>query len=297
MYIYTVRRTYQRSVRKSDHAHQVETNREAFATKRKELRNAIRKAQNKSWEDLCRAVETDPWGIPYIVITKHIGRRRPGAEARGKEDVVADHLFPELLTIAWYQEPQPVDHADGTIDLEFTLDELRTAAIRLSTGKAPGLDYIPNEVLRRVIIKKSRTLLGTYNVCIRQQAFLLRWKIARLVLLYKGAGKSIDEPSSYISLCLIDAAGKLLERLFLNRLDDHLSKTGMRAENQYGFRRGRSNKCAIEQLIEVATGDVRGAVQHRDLCVVVSLDVRNAFNTAPWRRIDEVVRKCRVPAY
>lgn len=40
-----------------------------------------------------------------------------------------------------------------------------------------------------------------------------------------------------------------------------------------------------------------GSVRHRDLCVVVSLDVRNAFNTTQWRRIDAALRERLVPPY
>jgi len=47
----------------------------------------------------------------------------------------------------------------------------------------------------------------------------------------------------------------------------------------------------------VARGAAVGATQHRDLCVVVSLDVRNAFNTVPWPRIDAALRRKKVPPY
>jgi len=57
--------------------------------------------------------------------------------------------------------------------------------------------------------------------------------------------------------------------------------TGQRSDNQYGFRHGRSTDDAIDRVICAAHGAELSTVQHRDLCVVVSLDVRNAFNTAP----------------
>ncbi|KAL4084959.1 hypothetical protein QTP88_027819 [Uroleucon formosanum] len=96
---------------------------------------------------------------------------------------------------------------------------------------------------------------------------------------------------------MVDSAGKLLERLILTRLDEHLDTTGQRSANQYGFRRGRSTEDAIARLLETAQGAALGAVQHRDLCVAVSLDVSNAFNSAAWRKIDAALRKKNVPAY
>ncbi|CAI6342698.1 unnamed protein product [Macrosiphum euphorbiae] len=96
---------------------------------------------------------------------------------------------------------------------------------------------------------------------------------------------------------MLNSAAKLLERLLLTRLNLHLDSTGQRSENQYGFRQGRSTDDAIDRVISAARGAASGAVQHRDLCVVVSLDVRNAFNTAPWPRIDAALRERLVPSH
>lgn len=96
---------------------------------------------------------------------------------------------------------------------------------------------------------------------------------------------------------MLDSAGKLLERLVLGRLLQHLDDTGQRSENQYGFRNGRSTVDAIERLLQAAHCAAMGAVQHRDICVAVSLDVKNALNTAPWRRIDAALRACQIPPY
>jgi hypothetical protein len=40
-----------------------------------------------------------------------------------------------------------------------------------------------------------------------------------------------------------------------------------------------------------------GAARHRDICVAVSLDVKNAFNTAPWKKMDNALRVKNVPSY
>jgi len=94
---------------------------------------------------------------------------------------------------------------------------------------------------------------------------------------------------------MLDSAGKLLKRLLLSRLDHHLDRTGHRSPNQYGFRSGRSTEDDIERLLETAHGAALDAVQHRDICVAVSPDVRNAFNSAPWPMIDAALRGKLVP--
>jgi len=94
---------------------------------------------------------------------------------------------------------------------------------------------------------------------------------------------------------MLDSAGKMLERLVLARLNAHLDNTGQRAENQFGFRKGCSTTDAIDRVLLAARGAAVGAVQHRDLCTAVLLDVRNAFNSVPWRNIDLALRSRSVP--
>lgn len=291
-----MRRQYQRSMRRRNGSpEQTEAMRANYKAKRKELRNAIRSSQAKCWSDLCAAVDSDPWGLPYRVVTKRISRRRPGIEAKGREPEIADHLFPNHPPTDWSQEPRLSDESDHQAADQFTLEELREACLRLPAGKATGPDGIPNEVLLRVSRIVPQVLLNTFNRCLAKTEFPAQWKTARLVLLHKGPGKPIEEPSSYRPLCMLNSTAKLLERLLLTRLNRHLDDTGQRTDNQYGFRHGRSTEDAIERVIRAANGAATGAVQHRDICVVVSLDVRNAFNTAPWRRIDAALRERLVP--
>lgn len=117
------------------------------------------------------------------------------------------------------------------------------------------------------------------------------------MLLYKGQGKPRDLPSSYIPISLLDGVGKVFERVLLNRLETHIIRAGALNANQHGFRRSKSTIDAIEEVLSIAESAKRGPVQNRDLCVLVTLDVRNAFNSAPWRFIDEALRRSSVPHY
>jgi len=86
----------------------------AYYAKRKELRIAIWEAQAKSGADLCQAADADPWGLPYKVVMKKIGRRRPGLEASGREKAIADHMFPAHPATDWFQEPPLTDDEQRT---------------------------------------------------------------------------------------------------------------------------------------------------------------------------------------
>lgn len=109
----------------------------------------------------------------------------------------------------------------------------------------------------------------------------MRWKRANFVLIHKGHDKPRDVPSSYRPISLLDGVGKVFERLLLNRLYTHIEAVGALSERQYGFRRSRSTMDAISDVLKVAKASGSGSVQYRDLCVLITLDVKNAFNSAP----------------
>lgn len=78
-----------------------------------------------------------------------------------------------------------------------------------------------------------------YNMCLSFGKFPTNWKKDRLVIIQK-PGKSLDSPSAYRPISLLDNCGKHLEKLIVERLRGQLIDDHAIADNQHGFRRGRS---------------------------------------------------------
>ncbi|XP_029157038.1 uncharacterized protein LOC114929630 [Nylanderia fulva] len=132
-----------------------------------------------------------------------------------------------------------------------------------------------------------------YNECLRTGTFPQVWKKASIVLIPK-EGKHKEPPSAYRPICLLDEAGKILERVIAARLVHHLSREGPNLnERQYGFRAGRSTVDAISQVRSVS----QAVTREGGVLLTVSLDILNAFNTLPWHRVGEALQYHRVPPY
>ncbi|CAB0044540.1 unnamed protein product [Trichogramma brassicae] len=99
-----------------------------------------------------------------------------------------------------------------------TLEELKGAQSRIKERSAPGPDGIPNSALKIAIAARPDIFLRVYTMCLETGVFPSGWKRQRLVLLPK-PGKPPDEPSSYRPLCMLDTAGKILERIICDRLE------------------------------------------------------------------------------
>lgn len=132
-------------------------------------------------------------------------------------------LFSSSPIFDWNARPLPVPHGDTPL---FTEAELVTAALRLPSGKAPGLRDIPNEALAVLCAKRPDVPLAVFNGCLAAGTFPDVWRTARLVLLHKEAEMPMTIASSFRPLCMLNSAGKLLERLILRSLSTFVAETG-----------------------------------------------------------------------
>lgn len=102
--------------------------------------------------------------------------------------------------------------------------------------------------------------------------FPSKWKHANLILIKKD-GKTENFPSSYRVLCLLDTHGKLLEHLLLGRLKLDIERRGGLADNQLGFREGRSVLDALRRVMELAGQAASGTRRTRRIPAVITLDM------------------------
>jgi len=264
-----------------------------FKAERRLLVIKIRTAKEDNWRKLCELVDNDPWGLPYRIVMKKLNRRRtiPGIDLPGRLDSIVSTLFPTKPPFGRDVIPVSPEDLDRGC---FSVEEVKAAARRLPNGKAPGPDGIPNEVLKVAVGLFPQYFTEMYNSCTRSAYYPPDWKTANLVLLRK-QGKALDCPSAYRPLCMLDSVGKLYEKLLTGRLREHLTKTGQ-ASNQFGFRPGKSTLDAMSR-VRAAVQDANGRGHAYNRFVgMLTLDVKNAFNSAPWDRIiDALVRKDAPP--
>lgn len=53
----------------------------------------------------------------------------------------------------------------------------------------------------------------------------------------------------------------------------------------------------IQAVLDVAADAGKGLTRDRRLCVLITLDVKNAFNTVPWICVDAAASKMELPSY
>lgn len=279
------RRRYQKALRRS----LAEEEKKSYKDAKKNLRIAIRRSQDNCWRNLIEEVDKNPWGAAYRIVMNKIGKRPPiptDMIPAIVSELFSTHTAIEMITDQVTTRIPPV-----------TNQEVEASSARFRIGKAPGPDGVPNEVQKVAVKACPEMFQKIFRQCMIDGVFPKTWKRARLVLLRKG-NKSADQPSSYHPLCMLDTTGKMFERIVCNRIEEALDKerTGL-AINQYGFRKGRSTIDAIQRVLTEVTEAGAGTIYQRQLCVLVTLDVANAFNSASWAEILSAMRYKNVPNY
>ncbi|CAB0034714.1 unnamed protein product [Trichogramma brassicae] len=209
------------------------------------------------------------------------------------------HMVAALFPCVPDEPALPPPHQAGAIVPAVTLEELRRACGRIKDHTAPGPDGVPNSAIKIAIATHPDIFLEVYTACLRTGVFPACWKRQRLVPLPK-PGKPPEEPSSYRPLCMLDTAGKILERIICDRLEATTKSPGGLSDHQYGFRKGRSTINAIENVIATVREAIAGKRWNRGTkkyYAVVTLDVKNAFNSAQWNNINAALRRMRTPEY
>ncbi|CAB0039191.1 unnamed protein product [Trichogramma brassicae] len=249
------RRLFQRSRGRYDE----ETHSANYASARRLLRVAIKTSKRRCWRQLCDEVDNDVWGKPYKVVMSRLGcpqAKQPSSPLLVRGAVAA--LFPRVPSGPALRLPRRAEEPIPAV----TLEELKGAQSRIKERSAPGPDGIPNSALKIAIAARPDIFLRVYTTCLETGVFPPVWKRQRLVLIPK-PGKPPDEPSSYRPLCMLDTAGKILERIICDRLEAFTERPGGLSERQYGFRKGRSTIDAIEDIVSTARYAVAGRRWHR----------------------------------
>lgn len=266
----------------------------AFKHKRKQLKEAIANSKKNCADELRANLDIDPWGKAYKLAMSQI----KGPKAPQPTEPLLMHQIVTTLFPPGGERSAYVPISIGEIPA-VTTDEILSVVKRISDKKAPGLDGIPNVALKAAMRANPDIFANIFTACLNEGRFPDPWKRQRLVLLLK-PGKQPDEPSAFRPLCMLDPLGKAFEAIIVMRLQETLEGPNGLSPLQFGFRRGRSTIDAIQAVMNIAqdaTSGTRWRWGDKKYCAVITLDIRNAFNSASWPKTIEALCRCRTPKY
>lgn len=153
--------------------------------------------------------------------------------------------------------------------------DIKRAILSIST-KAVGDDGLHLQMLLPILNVLVPVILHLVNYSLFTSSFPSAWKKAHVLPLPK-----VSNPSSvtqFRPISILPILSKVLESVVNNQLSNYLSSNSLLSPYQSGFRPGHSTVSALVKI----TDDIRLAMEHKLLTVLVLLDFSSAFNSVDF---------------
>ena len=122
----------------------------------------------------------------------------------------------------------------------------------MGKGKSCGPDELPIEAIQIILEYKPECIVEAFNNILRSNKVPNDWRKSRMVPIFKGNG-DVLECNNYRGIKLMSHTIKLWERMIEARLREITNI----ADNQFGFRPGKSIYYRTDIRIENATGEIQ----------------------------------------
>ena len=283
-------------------------NRQILWAARSKVQQRARQCANDYWLQLCSqiqiAADTGNIKAMYDGIKQALGptqkKTAPLKSATG--EVIQDReqqmeRWVEHYTELYASENVATEDALNAIecrpeleelDREPTIDELSEALDSLASGKAPGKDGIPAEVLKCCKETLITELLEILCLCWSEGEVPQHMRDANVVTLYKNKGDRGD-CNNYRGISLLSVVGKVFARVVLKRLQ--VLAEQVYPESQCGFRANRSTVDMIFSLNQLQ----EKCREQRQPLFIAFIDLTKAFDLVSRDGLFKILPKIGCP--
>ena len=174
---------------------------------------------------------------------------------------------------------------DEILDSEINMFELNLAIKKLSNGKAPGEDGIPNEVWKNLHAIGKQDLLNLFNKCYNHPELIPEeWSKITIVPIFKKG--DVNSPGNYRPISLINTITKLFTTVLAKRLTSFCKKYKKLSECQAGFKEGTG---CVDQIFNFNTVIQKSLQEKGGKLYSVFVDLSQAFDSVRhdilWRKL------------
>ena len=136
-----------------------------------------------------------------------------------------------------------------------------------------GHDELSTNLLKSIAGVIFEPLIHIFNLSINSGIFPSRWKIARVIPLYKQGDKS--DVSNHRPIAILSPLSKVFEKIIKERISSYLDKINFFIKYQFGFRANRSTEQALAALLL----EINDCLDDDFYVTTVFYDIKKAFDT------------------
>lgn len=192
---------------------------------------------------------------------------------------------------AWIaEEKKRVDKIPAMIDHIISLADVEASVKRTRNWKAPGIDGVHNFWYKRFSSTHLR-LAEFFSVILQDASQMPTFFTQGMTYLIPKTSPAVSDPSKYRPITCLPTIYKLFTSVLTKKINNHLEKTQVIAEEQKGCRQG-SRGCKEQLVIDSVISET--AKKNRGNLYTAYIDYRKAFDSVPHSWLVEVLRMYKI---
>ncbi|KAK2578277.1 hypothetical protein KPH14_000718, partial [Odynerus spinipes] len=198
----------------------------------------IRRSKKESWRNFVNTVgNNNPWGIVYKIVRDKIHRSDAVCSVVTEDGDRTISWKETMITLLNKMVPSDdktaetnvhtniraknAEYKNHNLEQDISETEISDAIRRCKNGKAPGLDGMKIEIIKKIWTFNKDVISTLLNHCFRNSSFPKVWKNANLKILLKGTDRDRVIINSYRPIALLSSLGKIYERIIISRIEQH----------------------------------------------------------------------------
>lgn len=164
---------------------------------------------------------------------------------------------------------------DGFADFAPVTNEEVAKLLRSLPSKSSPMDYVPTSIMKRCWPTFAELIATLANLSFSDGCFPSRFKKAIVTPLLKKRGLDAENPANYRPISNLNTISKMIERLALARLHQHIVQSPNYNSLQSAYRKSHSTETALLRVLS----DVYENIDAGCSTLFVALDLSAAFDT------------------
>ena len=156
----------------------------------------------------------------------------------------------------------------------------------MKNGTAYGHDLIDPLSIKLAATSLYRPINFITNLSISSRKFASRWKLAKVLPLYKGKNKDKTDSDSYRPICLLPVISKIVKKSVQIQSMEFMDSTKQWNGNNHTYKKGYSTTTTLLQI----TDEIIEACDRNEIVVAMGIDESSAFDCVDHTILCEKMR-------
>ena len=268
-----------------------------YLCERNAANKEVRKSRREFERNLAKECKTSAKGVwSYIKKQKKSGNAMPDLKRKDGTYTSNDEEAAETLNEQYFDtftkedttnipdiEPKPLQ-TDQLKDFCISKERVLKVIRSLKVNKSPGIDGFHPRVLKELddIISDPITII--YKKSIEESVLPKQWKEAEITPIFKKDERHL--PKNYRPVSLTSIICKIIEKLVVEDIVNHIKSNQLNSDRQHGFTPGKNTTTNLLETLNVITE----AQMHGIPVDLLFLDYQKAFDTVPHQRLIQQVK-------